>query len=905
MVKYQDIQGLDDKAVEAARSKYGSNELPPPEIESFFDKLKENFEDPLIRILLVALAITLGLAFLGYADWLEGFGIGVAVFLATFVSTYSEYKNETSFRNLQEQASRIENTVFRNGKPVNILASDIVVGDYVLLQAGDKVPADGRLVFGEFQANQATLNGEQEPVRKVVAPANYEPADKGDFLDHNLCFRGSVVDDGEGVLKVEAVGQSTFYGQLYSELADTEQRESPLQIKLNDLADGVARFGYIGATAIAISFLFKQFVIDNKYSYDAIVKYVSLDNWHAAFHDVVTSIILAIIVIVVAVPEGLPMMIAIVLSLNMRKLLKANVLVRKLLGIETAGSLNILFVDKTGTLTRGVFEPQMFVSGNVRPYQSFDRIPDALASIFAFSIRESTSAVISENSIIGGNASDRALLGFLSKDALRAKLETHVQAEILFNSARKFSAMQVKVLKNKPKWMPKDEISVIKGAPDLLLPSCKSFYNEDGDVEKLAIEPLVQEMNQISKTGIRVIAIATSQEPLGDGIPSNLTLVGIIGIMDEIRKESKPAIDLATRAGIQVVMITGDRKETAVAVAEELGLLKDNKVVLTSSQLKTISDEQLQEMIPNIAVVARALPTDKSRLVRICQEVNMVVGMTGDGVNDSAALKKADVGFAMGSGSEVAKEASDIVILDDNFQSITQAVLYGRTIFKSIRKFIVFQSTINAASLLIVFFGPFLGFDFPLTLIQLLWVNLVMDTLAAMAFGGEPALLRYMHEQPIKRDERIISLNMWSSIIIGGVFVASLCVASLTSPFVRSLFVRDGIPSEPVFLTAFFAFFIFLTNFNAFNVRTPNTLNLFDHITENRGFVAVVFFIFAVQVVFTYVGGRVLRTVGLTANEWYLVIGCASVIIPFDLLRKLVMQAIFPAQRKVKTEKRN
>jgi calcium-translocating P-type ATPase len=362
----------------------------------------------------------------------------------------------------------------------------------------------------------------------------------------------------------------------------------------------------------------------------------------------------------------------------------------------------------------------------------------------------------------------------------------------------------------------------------------------------------------------------------------------MIGIVDEIRKESKPAIELAQKAGIQVVMITGDRKETAVSVAEQLGLTK-GKEVLTSSQLKNLSDAELQAMKPNVSVIARALPTDKSRLVRICQELNLVVGMTGDGVNDSSALLKADVGFAMGSGSEVAKEASDIVILDDNFYSITQAVLFGRTIFKSIRKFIVFQSTVNAASLLIVFVGPFLGIDFPLTLIQLLWVNLVMDTFAAMAFGGEPALTRYMHESPIPRDEKIISLNMWSAIIVNGIFIAALCVCSLTFPFARALFVRDGVPNEPAFLTAFFAFFIFLTAFNAFNVRTPNTINLFDHMFENRGFVFVITLIFVVQVVFTYLGGRVLRTVALTQNEWYIVLAASSVIIPWDLIRKMLV----------------
>jgi len=296
-------------------------------------------------------------------------------------------------------------------------------------------------------------------------------------------------------------------------------------------------------------------------------------------------------------------------------------------------------------------------------------------------------------------------------------------------------------------------------------------------------------------------------------------------------------------------------------------------------------------MLPKIAVIARALPTDKSRLVKLSQNAGRVVGMTGDGVNDSAALKKADVGFAMGSGSEVAKEASDIVILDDNFESITKAVLYGRTIFKSIRKFIVFQSTVNTASLTIVFMGPFLGYDFPLTLIQLLWVNLVMDTLAALAFGGEPALISTMREAPIKREEKIITPAMWSQILVNGIFIAALCIASLNFPWVREVFIRDGKANEQVFLTAFFAFFIFLTMFNSFNARTPS-INIFHHITENRGFVAVVILIFTVQVVFTYVGGNILRTVPLTRDEWIMIIGASSIIIPFDILRKIIMKPI-------------
>jgi len=895
-MKFTNITGLTDSQVTQARQKYGSNELPPPEVESFWDKLWDNFQDPLIRILLVALLITCALAFLGYADWIEGIGIAVAVFLATVVSTWSEYRNEESFRSLQEKASRVKNNVFRNGLPSLIFATEIVVGDYVLLQAGDKIPADGKLVIGDLQVVQASLTGEPDSRKKSVPPKGYTPNDKKDFDDEYLCFRETVVDDGEAVLIVDAVGVNTCYGELHVELTNAaENRPSPLQVKLEALADAVSTFGYIGATLIAISFLFKQFVIDQGYSWDKIVAYVSLANWQLAFKDVVTSVILAIIVIVVAVPEGLPMMIAIVLSLNMRKLLKANVLVRRLLGIETAGSVDILFVDKTGTLTKGLFTPQVFVTGNCQSYNTFDDLPQPLQYILAFCLRESTSSVITEKGPIGGNASDRAVLAYLTKKALLEKADCSIDREILFNSNRKFSAAQVSIGKNKTPYFQNNGITLIKGAPELLLPQCKYYYSDSGKQEKLpGTDHIIEKLNSLTG-GIRVIAIATSDGPLVDEkIPETLTLVGIIGIMDEIRKESKGAVQLARSAGIHVVMITGDRKETAISVAQQLDLLKDNKTVLTSSQLKGLTDEQLQAMLPNIAVIARALPTDKSRLVRVCKSLGRVVGMTGDGVNDSAALKSADVGFAMGSGSEVAKEASDIVILDDNFASITQAVLYGRTIFKSIRKFIVFQSTVNCASLLIVFMGPFLGYDFPLTLIQLLWVNLVMDTLAAMAFGGEPALKRTMHEKPIPRDESIINLHMWSAIITNGIFIALMCVNVLRSTTIRGLFVRDGVPNEQVFLTAFFAYFIFQQAFNAFNARTPK-INIIEHIAENPGFGMVIVLIFIVQVIFTYVGGNVLRTVGLTFTEWMLVIGASALIIPFDMVRKFVMNKILPS----------
>ncbi len=880
---------------------------------SFWEKLLENLDDPLVKILCVALGITLTLAFFGYADWIEGIGIAFAVFLATFVSTYSEFKNEASFQELQEKASRCQNNVFRNGSDLQkIVVVDIVVGDMVLLQAGDKIPADGVIVAGEVLVNQASLSGEREEVRKRVAPAGYETSaepTEADIAGAYACFRGTVVDDGEAVMRVCAVGQSTYYGKMQKDLFEKDERLSPLQVKLTALADGISMLGYVGATFIALSFLFKQFVMDNGFSLPRILEYLS--HWEVALHDVVTAVILAIIIIVVAVPEGLPMMIAIVLSLNMRKLLADEVLVRKLLGIETAGSLNLLFADKTGTITKGFFRPTMFISGELNSYPSFGHMPAPLRGLYSLAVREASSAVLSPSgAVVGGNSSDRALLSFLDNTALNERLQSTIVSEILFNSERKFTAARLRVRTDLtadilthsiPRFTAEKfyEISVVKGAPEMVFERCTAYYGRDGTKVKIAnLDGLMKELDEHSKQGLRFIAVAIAHNDLAkDGqMPHDMCLVGIIGLLDEIRAEARSAMDQARSAGIKVIMMTGDRKETAEHVAQTVGLLRGGSasnahLVVTSSQLAMMSDDQIKERLPTLAVIARARPTDKSRLVRLGQEMGLVVGMTGDGVNDAIALKHADVGFAMGSGSEVAKEASDVVILDDNIASIMSSCKYGRTIYKSIQKFITFQSTVNLASGVLTLVGPFLQLDFALTLVQLLWVNLVMDTLAALAFGGEPALHRTMTERPIPRNAYIITPLMWTGILWNGLCVAALCLLFLTyDPIQYSLFARvvPGHRDDIVFLTAFFGFFIFSTVFAGFSLRAPDTLNVFDHLLHNKGYLVVTVVIFAVQISFSSLFGSVLRTVGLSLSEWLTVILFASVMVPLDMLRKIV-----------------
>ena len=877
--------GLSDNAVSESRKIYGANVVTTQEAEGFFDKLRTNLKDPIIVILIVALAVTVFLAAMGFAPWYEGLGIAFAVVMATLIATWSEYSNENEFQRLLEEASKVKVKVFRNSTLVEILIDDLVVNDLVLLQPGDTVPADGYLLTGEIELNESALTGESETVKKTGA----DDEKHSEAEEKYEMSRAALVVDGEAVMKVLEVGDKTKYGATLKELTSAETRPSPLQEKLATLGRQISRFGYVGALFIAFSFMFNHIFLEG-------------GGWEIYFskpdgeiiYNIVTAIILAIIIIVVAVPEGLPMMIAVVLSMNMHKLLKAKVLVRKLLGIETSGSLTILFTDKTGTLTQGKLTVSELLLGNAEHFQYYKEIPENLRETVSFALRNNTPALIDtgdpENpKIVGANPTGQALLRFLGAD-LDKQDDVKVKVNIPFNSAYKFSATQVEGSQN---------LTMVKGAAEIVLAGCTHYLDVDGNKVELDSEKLKEEMLGLSERAMRLIGLAVSNQDLGEEnvLPSDLTLVGIFGLRDEMRKESKTAVETARRAGIQVVMITGDAKDTAQAIAREVGILeKEQALVLTSKELGEISDEELIKILPDMRVVARALPADKNRLVKLAKSMNWVVGMTGDGVNDAPAVKNADVGFSMGDGTDMTKESSDIVILDNNFISLTNAVRYGRTLLKSIRKFLIFQLTVNVAAILVAFLGPFFGIDLPLTMTQLLWVNIVMDTLAAFAFSGEAALKRYMNEKPIPKGESLISGDMWSAILIDGIFMASISIYFLTSDFVAGLFVCDAVRCpDPelnlVLLTGFFGFFVFMNNFNKFNARTEG-LNLFEHITENRNFLVVVILIFFLQTSFTYFGGEVLRTVGLTLEEWFYVLAFAITIIPLDLTRKLLRNLI-------------
>ena len=867
--------GLTTEEASKALSEQGNNALTQPPRETFWDKLWENFKDPIIRILILALLVNVVFVYMGHGDWIETMGIFLAIILATFVSTYSEYSNENAFQKLQEEASRIR---WRDGEPVELHIDDIVVGDAVILEAGDKVPVDGILLDGDVKLDQAALNGESKEAHKLIAPPDFTWGDGTiDFLDEHKLFRGSVVVEGQGIMQAVKIGDSSIYGQLTQELKDDE-RDSPLKLKLKGLAHHISQFGYAGGVLIALAVM-----LHKAYLYGDFGAYFA--NTPLLLSDLVQAVILGIIIIVMAVPEGLPLMIAIVSSLNMKKMLRDNVLVRKLVGIETAGSLNLLFTDKTGTITKGKLEVVRFIAGDRQEYPAFDVLPAKLKAFTYQNVVLNTSAAVSDGAMVGGNMTERALSNYVGSYRMEEML--HRDKFIPFNSANKYSWAAVSGNG--------ERYCLAKGAPEKLILQTSHYWDAEGNRQPLTEEmkkTLDDRMLELAADAIRMLALCTYESDIeGDELPADgLTLVGILGIRDEVRPEAIEAIAEVQDAGVQIVMITGDRRETAVAIAKDAGLLqRPNELVWTSAELAEMSDEQVKLELHKLRVVARALPMDKSRLVRLAQEMNLVVGMTGDGVNDSPALKKADVGFAMGSGTEVAKEAGDIVILDDNFLSIKQAILYGRTIYNSICKFIVFQLTINFSAVAINFIAPFIGIDKPLTITQILWINLVMDTLAALAFGGEPALEKYLREKPKDRSAPIVSKKMLSTITMGGVYMTFIAILFYKSSYVDHLF-RNA-PDHIYTYTGFFCTYIFMAVANGFNVRVSG-LNLLEHIDKNKGFLNVMALIVAIQVLLTYVGGRILRTTPLNLHEWSVVVLFGLSIIVVDLLRKSVCQML-------------
>ena len=864
------LQGLNDQEVLDNRQKFGDNKIIEAEPETFLDKFKDAFGDPMIKLLIAIACIMAIMAFLGYAEWGELIGIVISVLLVTGISAKTEMSSDNEYRKLKDGTKKELCKVYRNGKIVEIEVDDVVVGDRIIIQSGDKIPADGVLCSGAIAVDNSALNGESEECKKYAIPNDFiyrEVAITGDtFVDKHSLFRGAVVVNGEGVLEVKKVGMMTMMGEMAKDMQDDDV-ESPLKVKLSKLADSISKFGYIGAVVIAITLMIHKVIVAGGVSpyFDLGMMYV--------FKDLLEVLMLAVVIIVMAVPEGLPLMIAIVLMQNTSKMLQNNVLVRKPIGIETAGSLNILFSDKTGTITKGELEVVEFFDGYLKDsYQSSNYIKEYMG----LCIGKNTGAMFDNNDkVIGGNATDKALLNFLGKNEMNSLNDIKVVKSQGFNSANKYSAAEL------------ENVTVYKGAPERLLGKATKYINQNGQVLPIDKDKLNAKIDSLADKAMRVLSFAYSEsELIEDALPDDLVIVGFVGIRDDVRPEAKQAIKEVQNAGVQVVMITGDRKETAVAIAKDSGLIKsDDELAFTSEELNKMTDDEIKAVITKIRVIARALPTDKSRMVRIAQELNLVCGMTGDGVNDAPALKRADVGFAMGSGTDVAKEAGSIVILDDNFKSIENAILYGRTIYNNILKFIKFQLTINVAAVAVSAISPFFGVEEPLKITHILWINLVMDGLGALALGAEPALKKYMSEKPKSRTQSLVNKNMMSQVLCAGAWLGVISFAFLKLPFFKEFFENEG-----QHLTAYFSMFVFSAVANGFNVRSEG-INIFDHIKENKGFIKVMLAIVLVQIILTFVGGEIFSCTPFGIKGWLIIIVMSLTMIPVDMLRKIIMKS--------------
>lgn len=871
----KNFKGLTSAEVQASKNTHGDNRLSSKEANSLLSIFIEAFQDQWILILLAALGLKIifnfvGMIFpaIGEANWYEAISLIFAILMSTGFSAISQYRNEQKFNTLQEEASKTNAKVYRDGKLKEVLVDNIVKGDQILLQSGDKVPVDGIILEGELKVNQAVLNGESEDAKKLPLGDQEEP-DSSDLFTELKVFRGTVVTSGEAVMEATQIGDNTVLGSINTSLQE-DSKDSPSKEKLNQLAGNIGVLGYSAGGAYSVINLVLGFIALNK---------ANNLNGGSIFLLIIETILFAVTIIIMAVPEGLPMMLALVSSMNSGRLLAQNILVRHPDTIETAGYMNILFSDKTGTITEGKLSVVDFFLADGTLYAAtgetdapdFDTISDSLKAEMINGIGLNNDAMIADGNAVGSNATDRALLDFLiGRDSLNFDTNSITEKQ-QFNSATKFASVTTN-----------DGKTYIKGAPEFILNDCYYYLDKYGHKQNFTddIKTHFQELSlEQANRSMRLLAILNTNG-------NDKVLIGIVCIRDNVRSSIKQTVETMNRAGVQVVMVTGDRKETAVAIAKEAGIVTgENDLVLTHDELTALSNQELKQKLPFLKVVSRALPMDKKRLIEAAQDLDMVAGMTGDGVNDSPALKSADVGFSMGDGTEVAREASDIVILNNSLTSIEKAVLYGRTMSKSVSKFIIFQLTVNVTTIAMSLLSPLLGLKEPFTIIQILWINLIMDTLAALAFGEEPTLDRYMNEKPVAKKANILTGYMKSAIGVASVFITVVCLAILKNVGDIQDFITNGTGNFEMVTTFTFTVFIYAVIFNSLNTRS-NGFNVFEHISENKKFSIVMISIAVVQTLIIQFGGKVFSTVPMDIHHYIVALLIAVLIIPADFIRK-------------------
>ena len=866
------MRGLSDSQVNKSKQDFGTNALAKKETESLWSMFIGAFDDIWIKVLCAALVMKIVISVIGVFvpalagenDVVEIISIVLAIALATGFSTLSEYRNSSRSEALQEEYNKTYAKVMRNGKLVNILTSEIVKGDTILVQAGDKVPTDGVLFEGHIKVSQAALNGESRDEDKTAAD-NLDEAESTDYASANKIFMGSAVTSGEGYMVATVIGDASELGKINKALTDDNEeddRKDTSSLKLEVVAAGI---GKLGVSAAAIAGVLDVVLNLIRTDEPITVVYVLLL--------VAEAVMLMASIVIMAVPEGLPMMNSLVQSMNTESMYKKNILVSHKAAFSDSAYMNVLFSDKTGTITQGNLSLVEFITGDGK---IAEHIP---SQEFIEAITLNNLAKVSEGKPIGSNNMDRALLGYALEHGYDdSKNDPDKVADISgFDSEKKCATV---TLKNGLVYWKGATENIIDKVTHYMLPSGEE--KEFTAADKKAVE---DQMLAQAKRTMKLLSVAK----IADG---KTVLMAVLCLRDNVRTDAVETVEILNNAGIQVVMVTGDAEETAVAIAKEAGILKDeqNDVVLTHEELEQMSDEELKKKLPNLRVVSRAKPLDKKRLVSISQQLDNVCGMTGDGVNDAPALKQADIGFAMGDGTAVAQEAGDVVILNNSLTSIKDCVLNSRTMSKSVGKFLIFQLTVNISTLLMNIIAPILGWTEPFSIVQILWINLIMDTLAAMAFGGEPILDRYMNEKPALRKDNILTTYIKSAIGTSSVFITLGSILILENIGGITDFVTPAGCADPELYekTFMFAFFIYSIIFNSLNTRSER-FNVFEHIEENKNFIIVMGVIFILQTIIIEIGGQVFSTTTLNAKALFVSMLLAVLIIPVDMVRKAIV----------------
>lgn len=865
------FNGLKSSEVEVSRTTYGSNKLPEPELKKWYHFAKEALTEPITMILIIIALFQLVLGAMGVMSLSEPVMIIVVLAIVTGIAIKTGLGVQKSAAELRAKTAVRYCDVVRDGSVQTINKDDLVVGDLVLLRTGQEIFADGFIVDGEISVNNAAINGETKECRKIPS-ANYKHVKTTSttaYTDQCSLFAGTVIMSGEGKMIVTDVGVNTVNGDTLVKMQTLEPPKTALDIALDHLCDFISKWGTIAAVLA-----FVIMTITGILNAGSLSQYFS-GNILENIQKVAQNISNALTIIVAAVPEGLPLIVKLVTKQNVSTMEKFNILAKNTGKIPELAYVNLICTDKTGTLTTGEMTSTVMVNGNC---QDIFNKESSLNELIDLNICMNNSAVFDSNgNITGGNSIDRAVLDMLSpEDAQKIQNKAIMKKRVPFSSENKFSAVTLNNGAN--------DFTVYKGAPEKLIEKCKFYLDNDGIATELTEEKrkaLKSHIKGLTEKAMRCIALTISDKT-DDGLPDEMNLLGVIGVVDPVRNEVPEAVKIAHKAGIQVIEITGDCMETAKAVAMEAGIYKPGDLAVTNDEFEAMSDVKVKEIIPQLRVISRCSPNTKLRLVTLAQEIGMSVAMTGDGVNDAPALKKADVGFGMQDGSDVAKEAADIVLTDNNFASVVKAVELGRTFMHNIMMFLEFQLPINISLLILSMVFPIIsGGSALLAAVQILIVNIIMDSLNSLSFGGEPPKEEYMNEEPIMKGSGLFIRGAKGRIALSSIVFIALFGVITFGP------VGNMFATKLSAMTARFALLCLMAVFNGFTIRT-DSMNLFKGIKNNKLFVYIALGIFTMAVVLCNFVGNLVQTTPMDVKQWIVVLVTAFMVVPVDWIRKAI-----------------